>query len=67
MFGKIIGASLGRRLAGRNSEGQGMLLGALIPVIARRGLGPLGLALAGGWVAKKAWDRRSRSRANAGA
>ena len=65
MIGKIIGASIGRRLAGRNSQGQGALIGAMLPFIARRGLGPLGLALAGGYVAKKVWDRRSRSRAPA--
>ena len=60
MIGKIIGASIGRRLAGRNSGGRGLLIGALAPIVARRAFGPLGLALAGGYVAKKVWDRRNR-------
>ena len=58
MIGKIIGAAVGRRVAGRYSGGRGMLLGALAPVIARRAMGPLGLALAGGWAAKKYYDTR---------
>lgn len=62
MIGKIVGAAVGRRLAGRYTGGRGMILGALAPVIARRAFGPLGLALAGGWAAKKVWDRRNRSR-----
>ena len=53
MLGKILGAMAGRRFAGRNSGVSGALLGAAIPMIARRGLGPLGLALGAGWAAKK--------------
>ncbi len=60
MFGKILGALAGRRLAGRNSGASGALIGAAIPMIARRGLGPLGLALGAGWAAKKLYDRRGR-------
>ena len=62
MIGKIAGAMLGRKLAGRYNGGTGLLLGALAPAIARRGLGPLGLAVGGAWVAKKLWDRRGRTR-----
>ncbi|HWH18736.1 MAG TPA: hypothetical protein VNT77_10465 [Allosphingosinicella sp.] len=58
MIGKIIGAAIGRRVAGRYGGGKGMILGALTPVIARRAMGPLGLALAGGWAAKKYYDTR---------
>ena len=62
MIGKIIGAAVGRRMAGRYGGGKGMLIGALAPMIARRAMGPLGLALAGGWAAKKYYDsRRSRT------
>ena len=61
MIGKIAGAALGRRLAGRNEGGTGFLLGALAPAIIRRPFGPLGLAVGGAWVAKKLWDRRSRA------
>lgn len=63
MIGKVIGAAIGKRIVGRNSEGKGLLLGMLAPVIARRAFGPLGLALAGGYVAKKVWDRRQAARA----
>lgn len=58
MIGKIIGAAIGRRVAGRYNGGKGMLVGALVPIIARRALGPLGLALAGGYAAKKYYDTR---------
>jgi hypothetical protein len=62
MIGKIVGAAVGRRLAGRYEGGRGLLLGALAPAVAKRAFGPLGLALAGGYVAKKIWDRRNRRR-----
>jgi hypothetical protein len=62
MIGKIVGAAVGRRLAGRHEGGRGLLLGALAPVLVKRAFGPLGLALAGGYVAKKVWDRRNRRR-----
>lgn len=57
MLAKILGAMAGKKLAGRNNGATGALLGAAVPVIARRGLGPLGLALGAGWLAKKAYDR----------
>jgi hypothetical protein len=60
MIGKIIGAAVGRRVAGRYNGGTGLLVGALAPAIARRAFGPLGLAVGGAWLAKKAWDRRNR-------
>ncbi len=63
MLGKILGAVVGRRVAGRNSGAKGALIGAAIPMIARRGLGPLGLALGAGWAAKKLYDRRQLRRA----
>ena len=62
MLGKILGAMVGRRVAGRKSKASGALIGAAIPMIARRGLGPLGLALGAGWVAKKVYDRRQARR-----
>ena len=61
MIGKIAGALIGKKIADRyGTGGRGMLLGALAPAIARRAFGPLGLALAGGYVAKKAYDRSKR-------
>jgi hypothetical protein len=62
MIGKIVGAALGRRLAGRYNGGTGLLVGALAPTIARRAFGPVGLAVGGAWVAKKLWDRRRAAR-----
>jgi hypothetical protein len=62
MIGKIVGAAVGRKLAGRHEGGTGLLLGALAPAVAKRAFGPLGLAVGGAWVAKKLWDRRRASR-----
>lgn len=59
MIGKIAGAMIGKRIAGRyGSGGRGMLIGALAPMVMRRMFGPLGLALAGGYAAKKYYDSR---------
>ena len=60
MLGKIAGAWLGSRIAGRNSGMKGALLGAGAAAIARRGLFPLALAAGAAYGAKKLWDRRSR-------
>ena len=63
MIGKLIGAKIGQRLAGRHKGGKGALIGMLVPVLGRRLFGPLGLALGAGYVAKKVWDRRQAARA----
>jgi hypothetical protein len=61
MFGKIAGAFIGKKIADRyGTGGRGMIIGALAPAVARRAFGPLGLALAGGYVAKKIYDGRKR-------
>lgn len=62
MIGKIIGAAIGKRIAGRHKGAKGMVLGALAPVVARRLFGPLGLALAGGYAAKKYYDSKKAPR-----
>ncbi len=62
MLGRILGAIAGERLAGRNSKLTGALVGAAVPAIARRGLGPLALVLAAGWGAKKLIERRRERR-----
>ena len=63
MFGKLFGAFVGKRIAERHGSGAtGVLIGALAPVVARRLAGPLGLALAGGYAAKKYYDHRKASR-----
>jgi hypothetical protein len=58
MIGKIIGAAIGKKIAGRNEGTKGLILGALAPVVARRAFGPLGLAIGGGYLAKKYFDSR---------
>ncbi|HEX2623644.1 MAG TPA: hypothetical protein VHM21_00130 [Sphingomicrobium sp.] len=58
MLARILGAIAGEKLASRNNRATGALIGAALPAIARRGLGPLGLALGAGWAAKKFYDRR---------
>ena len=57
MLGRILGAVVGQKLASRSNKGTGALIGMALPMIARRGLGPLGLALGAGWAAKKLYDR----------
>lgn len=62
MFGKLAGAWLGSRIAGRNSGVKGAALGIGAAALARRGLGPLALGAAAVWGARKLMARR-RSRA----
>ena len=64
MLGKIISASIGRRLAGPNEGLKGALVGAAAPWLVRRAFSPLGIAAMGAYGAKKIYDRR-RARRNA--
>lgn len=64
MLGKIAGALIGNRLAGRNQGLKGAALGtAATSVLSRARLGPLGTALLFGWGAKKVydWNKQRRS------
>lgn len=63
MIGKIIGAAVGRRIAGRYSGGKGMLFGAAAPWLLRRAFTPLGVAAMGAYGAKKYFDSRRARRA----
>lgn len=63
MLGKVIGALVGREIDMR--DGRGGLKGAAFGALAAGGLrrlGPLGIALGGAYVAKKALDRRRMAR-----
>ena len=60
MIGKILGAIVGKKLAGPNSGLKGALVGAAVPAIARRGLGTLAVVGAAAWGAKKLLDRRRK-------
>ena len=62
MIGKLIGAGIGRRIAGRNAGTKGMLLGAAAPWLLRRAFTPLGAAALGAYGAKKLWDRHRARR-----
>lgn len=62
MFGKLFGAAIGRRLAGRNQGAKGMLIGAAAPWLLRRAFTPLGMAALGAYGAKKYYDRRRARR-----
>jgi hypothetical protein len=63
MFGKIVGALVGREIDRRDGEGglKGAALGYMAAGALRR-LGPLGLVLGGSYVAKKAYDRHKARR-----
>jgi hypothetical protein len=65
MIGKLIGAALGKRIAAPHGNGaKGALIGMMVPMVARRAFGPLGLAVAGGYAAKKYYDsKKARQRA----
>jgi len=62
MIGKLIGAGVGRRIAGRNDGLRGALLGAAAPWLIRRAFTPLGFAAIGAYGAKKLYDRRRARR-----
>ena len=62
MLGKIAGAFIGNRIAGRHSGAKGALLGYGAAALARRGFGPLALGAAAVWGGRKLMERR-RSRA----
>ncbi len=62
MIGKIVGAVVGKKIAGRHGDGvKGALIGAAAPLVVRRLFGPLGLLLAGGYAAKKIYDKQRRT------
>jgi uncharacterized membrane protein YebE (DUF533 family) len=67
MIGKILGGYVGQRMGNRygNTSGGGLrgaLVGTGIAMVARRGLGPLGLLIGGGYLAKKVLDKRRARR-----
>ena len=62
MLGKLAGAFIGEKVAGRNNGLKGALVGAGVAAIARRSLGPLALVLGAGWAAKKMMEKRQGRR-----
>ncbi len=64
MLRGLIGAMIGDKLAARSgNRATGALLGAGVAALARRGLGPLGVALAAGYGVKKLAEYRRSKRA----
>ena len=60
MLGKIAGAMLGKRLAGRNAGTKGALLGFGAAALARRSVPALVAVTAAGWGFNKWRERRAR-------
>ena len=60
MLGKLAGAWLGNKVAGRNSGAKGAILGYGATALARRGLGPLAAGAAVLWGINKVRARRTR-------
>lgn len=61
MIGRLIGAMIGKEIDQRDGKGgaKGAALGWIVAGALRRA-GPLGLALGGAWLAKRAYDRRKK-------
>lgn len=62
MLGKIAGALIGKRIAGRNNGTKGAILGYGAAMLARRSVPALAAIAAIGWGARKLYERRGRSR-----
>ena len=62
MFGKLAGAWLGGKIAGRNSGTRGAILGYGAAALARRSVPALAAVAAAGWLGKKLLERRRRGR-----
>ena len=60
MLGKLAGAWLGEKVAGRNSGAKGAILGDGAAALARRSVPTLAALALGGWAFKK-WRERNRS------
>jgi hypothetical protein len=60
MLGKITGAWLGNRIAGKNEGAKGAVIGYGAAALARRSLPALAAVALGGWALKK-WRKRRRS------
>ena len=62
MLGKIAGALIGKRIAGRKSGAKGAILGYGAAALARRSVPALAAIAAIGWGAKKLYERRGRAK-----
>jgi hypothetical protein len=60
MIGKLFGAWLGGKAAGRNEGAKGAMLGYGAAALAKRSVPALAAVALGGWAFKKWRDRRAR-------
>lgn len=60
MLGKLAGAFLGRKIAGRHSGAKGAIIGYGAASLARRSVPTLAAVALGGWAFRKWRDRRDR-------
>ena len=60
MFGKLFGAWLGEKVAGKNEGAKGAILGYGAAALAKRSVPLLAAAALGGWAWKK-WREHKRS------
>jgi hypothetical protein len=60
MIGKLFGAWLGEKVAGRNSGAKGAILGYGAAAVAKRSVPTLAALALGGWAFKK-WREHKRS------
>jgi hypothetical protein len=60
MFGKLAGAWLGEKVAGRNEGAKGAILGYRAAALAKRSLPTLAALALGGWAFKR-WRNKRRA------
>jgi hypothetical protein len=60
MIGKLFGAWLGEKVAGRHEGAKGAILGYSAAALAKRSVPALAAVALGGWAFKKWRDRRAR-------
>ena len=66
MLGKLAGAWLGEKVAGRNSGAKGAILGYGAAALARRSVPTLAAVAIGGWALRRLRDRRARNYSSEG-
>jgi len=62
MLGKLAGAWLGEKIAGRNEGAKGAILGYGAAAVAKRSVPTLAALVLGGWAIKK-WREKRRAKA----
>lgn len=63
MLGKLLGAFVGKKIAGKNEGAKGALVGYGAASLAKRGIPTIAAVALGGWLFKK-WRDQRRERAD---